>query len=69
MSTKTDHLIRALRRRWLTPLDAALSVGIFSLSQRCGELRRRGVVVIDKWVTTRGGSRIKAYRIPRGRKS
>lgn len=67
--SKTDRLVATLRRQWLTPLDAALKVGIFSLSQRCGELRRRGVVVIDKWVTTRGGSRIKAYRIQRGRKS
>lgn len=63
--TKKAKLISALERRWLTPLDAALSVGIMSLSQRCGELRRAGIRVIDKWVETGGGSMVKAYRIVR----
>jgi hypothetical protein len=63
---KKDALLKALRREWLTPLEAVERVGIFSLSQRCGEFRRAGMNVLDKWVTTASGSRVKAYRIARG---
>jgi hypothetical protein len=33
-----------------------------SLSQRCGEFRRDGVNVVDRWVE-QGGKRFKTYRI------
>jgi len=56
-------LIRALKRKWLTALQAAHEVGVLALSQRCGELRRAGVCVVDKWVRTACGKRVKAYRI------
>lgn len=56
-------LIRVMRRRWLTSLEAALEVGVLALSQRCGDLRRDGVCVVDKWVTTPTGKKVKAYRI------
>lgn len=61
--TKKARLVAALGRRWLTPLDAVGECGIFSLSQRCGELKREGHCVIDKWVTLPSGSRVKAYRM------
>lgn len=61
---KTLH--STLRRRWLTPLDAFQHCGCLSLSQRCGDLRRAGVQVLDKWVTLPSGKRVKSYRIVEG---
>lgn len=60
--TQADHIRRLLLRRWLTPLDALALAGCLSLSQRCGELRRRGVNVVSKWVSV-GAKRVKAYKI------
>jgi len=60
-----DTLHSALKRRWLTPLDALKQCGCLSLSQRCGELRRAGVPVEDRWVRVQSGKRVKAYRIAR----
>jgi len=65
--THKAKTIRLLKRGWITALECARRGGCLSLSQRCGELRRDGVNVIDKWITTDGGSRIKAYRITSGR--
>ena len=61
--TRTAHLLETLQRRWLTPLDAVHLCCVFSLSQRVGEFRRAGHTVIDRWEITRGGSRVKAYKI------
>ncbi len=61
--TKKDRLLNALKRRWLTPLEAVGECGLFSLSQRCGELKREGHCVIDKWVKLPSGSKVKAYRV------
>lgn len=61
--TKKAALLAVLKRRWLTPLEAVAACGLLSLSQRCGELRRDGHCVIDKWVTLPSGSRCKAYRV------
>jgi hypothetical protein len=62
-TSKTNALYRTLCKRWLTPLEAVAECGIFSLSQRCGEFRREGHVVLDRWVTLPSGSRVKAYTI------
>lgn len=67
MKTKTEMLVSVLKRRWLTPLEAVHAVGLYSLSQRCGELRRSGVNVISRWVKTSGGSKVKAFRIVSGK--
>jgi len=64
-TTKKTTLFRTLCRKWLTPLDAALECGVFALSQRCGDFRREGHCVIDKWVHLPSGARVKAYRITR----
>lgn len=61
------QLIKLLQRQWVTPLIALQEVGCLSLSQRCGELRRDGVRVADKWVSS-NGKRFKAYRIVTGTK-
>ena len=52
-----------LRKGWTTALQSAQAGGCLSLSQRCGEFRRDGMTVLDKWVETDGGARIKAYRV------
>ena len=56
-------LHKLLKRQWVTPLDALNKAGCLSLSQRCGQLRRDGVNVIDKWVNLDNGKRVKAYRV------
>lgn len=62
--TMKTRLLALLRREWVTPVVALNKVGCFSLSQRCGEFRNKlGLPIVDKWVTTPGGSRVKAYRL------
>jgi hypothetical protein len=61
--TSKATLLALLRRRWVTPLDSAQNGGGFALSQRVGEFRSVGVCIIDKWVKTESGARVKAYRI------
>lgn len=52
-----------LRRGWLTALESASRGGVLSLSQRVGDLKRAGVQIAEKWVSTGGGARYKAYKI------
>ena len=61
--TMHDKLLRLLKQRYITPLDALKHAGCMSLSQRCGEFRRQGLKVQDKWVNLDGGKRVKAYRL------
>ena len=62
-ATKKADLFRTLCRRWLTPLEAVEHCGIFSLSQRVSEWRAEGHCIVDRWVKTPGGSRVKSYRV------
>ena len=48
--TKKQHLLKMLCQRWMTPHDALRICGLFSLSQRCGELRREWHNVISRRV-------------------
>jgi hypothetical protein len=48
---------------WLTTLQSIHEIGLSSLSQRVSVKRREGVNIIDKWVKTESGSRVKAYRL------
>lgn len=61
--TMTQNLRIALRLRWVSPAWAFTHLGCLSLSQRCGELRRDGVYVEDRWVKGENGKRWKTYRI------
>ncbi len=66
MTTKTpmkQSLLSILRKKWVTPLVALNEANCLSLSQRCGEFRRSGLPVQDKWVHTDTGKKVKAYRI------
>jgi hypothetical protein len=60
---QTKRTIQLLTKGWLTALESAQQGGCLSLSQRVGELRRGGAVVIDKWIETPAGARIKSYRL------
>lgn len=61
--TMLATLTRLLHQEWLTPVDALEKARCFSLSQRCGNLRKMGYNVIDKWVKLPSGKRVKAYTI------
>ena len=63
--TQQQTLIRALKRRAFTSLEAAETLGVWALSQRCSELIREGVKVRKQWVTTQTGKRVMRYSIPR----
>lgn len=65
--TKRERLLEALKASWLTPLEAAERIGVFALSQRAGEFRREGWNVLDRWVETAGGARVKSYHIEEAR--
>lgn len=56
-------LLKLLRQMWVTPLIALDRADCMSLSQRCGEFRRAGIKVLDKWVDLANGKRVKAYRV------
>lgn len=56
---KTEAL---LKRGWITALECAAKGGCLSLSQRVSNWRAQGHTIIDKWVVTPAGARIKAYR-------
>ena len=60
--TMKESLLKLLKRRWLSPVDALRLAGCMSLSQRCGEFRRDGIHVVDLWVKSKG-KRYKTYRI------
>jgi hypothetical protein len=61
--TMRDRLLALLQREWVTPLEALQQCGCLSLSQRCGEFRREGIRVSDRWVDLPNGKRVKAYRV------
>ena len=65
--THIAKTIYLLRRGWTTALESAQAGGCLSLSQRVGELRRSGCTVLDCWVETPSGARIKAYRMSRAK--
>jgi len=60
---QTQRTRELLERGWLTALASAQMGGCLSLSQRVGDFKRSGLTIIDKWVTTNDGARVKAYRI------
>ena len=62
-TTMQQKLLELLKTRYITPLDALTLAGCLSLSQRCGEFRRAGITVLDKWVDLDNGKRVKAYTV------
>jgi len=47
--TQRQRIIRLLKRRWTSPLDALRECGSMKLASRVSELRRQGYVIADKW--------------------
>ena len=43
-------------------------VVIGNAGQRVGEWKRQGCLIGDKWVITKGGAKVKAYRVLRAAK-
>lgn len=58
-----EKLLALLKKQWVTPVDALNGAGCLSLSQRCGDLRRDGINVMDKWVDLPSGKRVKSYHV------
>ena len=46
--TKKAIVLKLMKRRWISPLDALRFAHCLSLSQRAGELRREGHNVISR---------------------
>jgi hypothetical protein len=63
--THIERTIELLRAGWTTALESAQRGGCLSLSQRVGELKRGGYTVLDAWIDTPSGARVKAYKISR----
>jgi len=63
--TQHESILKQLKRRWMTPLDALKLCGTMKLASRVSELRRDGVVILDRWVEV-NGKRFKAYRVLKG---
>jgi hypothetical protein len=63
--TKEAKTLKLLKSGWITSLDCALKGGCLSLSQRVSNWRSAGYVIGSKWVVTRSGSRVMAYRLLR----
>jgi hypothetical protein len=61
--TMEARLLKLLRRKWVTPLDALREVQCLSLAQRVSQWRAAGIAITDKWVELSGGKRVKAYRV------
>ena len=61
--TKLEQTIALLKRRYTTALESAQQGGAISLSQRVTRDIEPVYVVRRRWVTTRSGSRVLAYRI------
>lgn len=56
-------LLRLLKTRYITPLDALKHAGCLSLSQRCGDLVRSGHKVQKRWVRLGNGKRVMSYKV------
>lgn len=80
--TKSERTIAILKRGYTTSLECARNGGVLSLSQRVGELRQEvckqrynghyyayddRFVIYEKWVKTKGGARVKAWKITKDR--
>jgi hypothetical protein len=61
-SNQKELIINHLMTRGpLTVVEAITYIGCYALSQRCGDLRREGFPIKDKWITTNTGTKIKQY--------
>lgn len=60
--TQHYELLLAMKRGERLTVAVALSkYGVYALSQRCSELKRRGWPILSRTVTTDSGARISEY--------
>lgn len=60
-------ILEALRDgQRITPLNALIRFHCLSLSQRVGQLRREGHLILDTWLTVNSRKRVKEYFMPLG---
>jgi hypothetical protein len=63
-SAQCDALLRSMQQgARYTVASAISSLGIYALSQRCGELRKLGWPIKDQFVTLPNGKKVKEYWI------
>lgn len=60
--SKKDRLIDLLYCQWVSPKDSWRLIGLYALSQRCGELIREGYTIQKRW-KEENGSRFMTYRM------
>ena len=65
MSQK-EAILAALRDgQRISPLNALIRFHCLSLSQRIGQLRREGHLILDSWLVLSSKKRVKEYHMPR----
>jgi len=62
MSQK-EIILQALKRGWLTAMEATKVCGTTKLTSRVSDYRKAGYKIIDKTLEGRNGVHYKAYRL------
>jgi hypothetical protein len=61
--TQTQQLIKLMKKKWVTPMDALNHAQCFRLAARVHDIRESGIEVHDRWKKVDSGKKVKAYRI------
>lgn len=61
-------LMRLMKKRWVTPLVALEAAGCLRLGARVFDMKENGTRFEEKWVETKSGKRVKAFRLAKERK-
>ena len=61
--SQANKLIRVMKRRYITALDALKIADCMSFHRRLTDIERMGYIVTRKPFTTKTGKRIKRYKI------
>lgn len=62
MTMQTD-LLRLLHRGWTSPLRALNEAQCLSLSQRVGDMIRKGIPIEKRWLKLENGKQVREYRV------
>jgi len=61
--SQCERLVAAMRRGWVTPREAFHICGTLRFSGRVLEIKRAGHRLVERWVETQKGERVKAFKI------
>ena len=64
MANQRDQLLKLMKKRWISPLEALEEVGCLRLAARVHEIRLSGVTIEDQMVSD-GKTHYKKYRVRR----